>query len=369
MTDNVVSLRNLAVALPEAFSSAEEKALAEELLLLAGAGATALELLVQILPESANKVEVASHDLTDRFKKLAQSASMQGDTLQELIGSIGSIDVENKKFSLNDFIALFTKTLDDSVSKMLFVSKKALSMVYNIDDAIKNLHEIEKFSTKIQEITKQSNLLALNALIESARAGEAGKGFAVVASEVKNLSKEVALLSDDMRSRTAIIMKSVTDGFAVLKEVATADMNDNITAKDTLELLMKGLMKQSESSMAIMARSAENSRDISKNIQGLIVDMQFQDRNTQVTQGAVDIISHCLKSIESLRHKAEGVTGGTMELSKREGMSEAIESVIALIKLGDIRERYKKMLLQNGAGCADVISVNADDPHEEIELF
>jgi hypothetical protein len=50
----------------------------------------------------------------------------------------------------------------------------------------------------IRSITGQTRILALNATIEAARAGEAGRGFGVVAGEVKNVSAEVARLSDEM---------------------------------------------------------------------------------------------------------------------------------------------------------------------------
>ena len=234
---------------------------AEEALALALAGGGAMRLLAAILPDAAKQVELASYDLTDRFKALAQSSATQSDIVQALLESSGSIPVDDKRVTIEEFTALFRKTLDDSISKMLFVSKKALAMVYNMGDAIENLQEVEKFSLKIQTITKQSNLLALNALIEAARAGDAGKGFAVVASEVKSLSKEVAILSDDMRSRTGIIMRSVTEGFAMLKEVATADMNDNLLAKETLESLMRGLVKQGKESERIMSESVTFSRE------------------------------------------------------------------------------------------------------------
>ena len=70
-----------------------------------------------------------------------------------------------------------------------------------------NAVQIGKVVELIQGIAAQTNLLALNATIEAASAGEAGKGFAVVAGEVKELAKQTAQATDEIRQRVLSIQQ------------------------------------------------------------------------------------------------------------------------------------------------------------------
>lgn len=74
----------------------------------------------------------------------------------------------------------------------------------------------------VDDLSQQSNLLAINASIEAAKAGEQGKGFAVVAEEVKNLSQQSKDATSSVRGILNEIVKATSASTRVIEQGSKA---------------------------------------------------------------------------------------------------------------------------------------------------
>jgi len=103
------------------------------------------------------------------------------------------------------------------------IARKADTQTRQTRDLMAKLDEsarqIGKVVELINRIAEQTNLLALNATIEAASAGEAGRGFAVVANEVKELARQSASATEDIRKQVELIQGNTGASMKSLEEV------------------------------------------------------------------------------------------------------------------------------------------------------
>lgn len=140
-------------------------------------------------------------------------------------------------YSLEEMDRLRTK-VDDMAQQ----SRQIMLAMEDISGSVKNYATMTK---AVQEISRQTNILSLNASVEAARAGETGKGFAVVAQEVRML----ALKSNDTVSTSEENGKQIQEVIAHVDEivgqlgVGTGNLIDvsNDTAKKVQATSMSGL--------------------------------------------------------------------------------------------------------------------------------
>ena len=130
------------------------------------------------------------------------------------------------------------------------ITGEAVSQADQISAAVRSLgqsaQDIGKVTETITSISNQTNLLALNATIEAARAGAAGKGFAVVATEIKELAKQTAAATEDIKVKISGIqnstantvddiekvMKVIHDISDIVTTIATAIEEQSVVTKD-----------------------------------------------------------------------------------------------------------------------------------------
>jgi methyl-accepting chemotaxis protein len=104
------------------------------------------------------------------------------------------------------------------------ITGKAVDQVKSASQRVSILgtaaQEIGKVTETITEISEQTNLLALNATIEAARAGEAGKGFAVVANEIKELARQTAAATEEIKNKIGSIQDTTQSTVSEIENIS-----------------------------------------------------------------------------------------------------------------------------------------------------
>ena len=173
--------------------------------------------------------------------------------------------------------------------------------------------KIGKVIETIQDIAEQTNLLALNATIEAARAGDTGKGFAVVASEVKELAKQTAEATEDIRLRIEGIQGSTGQAVDSIRQISEViqgvnDVSKTIAAAVEEQSISTREIAQSlsQTSHALqtvstgVSESASASQEITRNIAGVDQTAKETARCAAQTQAAGHELSVIAEELQNL---------------------------------------------------------------------
>lgn len=184
------------------------------------------------------------------------------DNQGKVIGGIGlGIGLQNREILIDtaNSVASTTKQTSSTIEDLAAsAGQLAAQQAYLLDlakDITGQISETKKIIEIIRGVAHTSNMLGLNASIESARAGEQGKGFSVVAGEIRKMAensstaiKDVENILNNIKEKIEVINEKINETSFIGKQqaVATEELSR------TMEELSKSANKLKQASSIVI---------------------------------------------------------------------------------------------------------------------
>lgn len=307
--------------------------------------ATALNNIVASLRNMVGEIQTSSSSLSSSSSTLSSVASQMASGTDQTSGKAATVATASEEMSTNmesvaaateqaatniNMVAAATEEMTSTITEISNntaktsnmaseASEKADQASHRVDELGKSAQEISKVTETITEISEQTNLLALNATIEAARAGDAGKGFAVVANEIKELAKQTAEATLEIRNNIEGV------------QVATGH---TVTEINEVSVIIKDLSEMSSSVASAVEEQSATTQEIAGNVSQASQGIQEVTENiaqvatvtSEITQEIADVNS----STEELKVSSSEVQGNATDLSK---LSANLEKLVGDFKI------------------------------------
>ncbi len=286
---------------------------------------------VGTLAAASTELSAVSEGMTLSASEASSRANGVATAAEEMSANTLSVAAGMEQATTNlRSVATATEEMTATISEIAGNSEKArritgqaVSQADRISAAVRSLGQsaldIGKVTETITSISNQTNLLALNATIEAARAGAAGKGFAVVATEIKELAKQTAAATEDIKNKIAGVQNSTT------------------STVDDIEKVM-GVIHEISDIVTTIATAIEEQSVVTKDIAANIsqASLGVDDANhriaqtSTVSQSVARDISSVSSAAISINSGSQQVQNSAQELSR---LSEKLHSMVMSFKV------------------------------------
>jgi len=275
---------------------------------------------METLASSSTELSAVSEQVATGSEQTSGKAETVAVAAEEMSANMNSVAAAVEEATTN--VSLVTSATDEmtravdeiavSTAKASTITETAVTDVESASEKVGELgqaaDEIGKVTETITEISDQTNLLALNATIEAARAGEAGKGFAVVANEIKELAKQTAEATGEIRSRIERMQASTQGTVAQISQIS-AVINEVNTIVATIATAVEEQTATTKEIADNMGQATQGLQEVSENVaQSSSVSTEIARDIVEVNQAARDMTgagTQVRESVEDLSRMAE----------------------------------------------------------------
>ncbi len=271
-----------------------------------------------LIAHQADNSQLTSTDLNDHVSEQTSRMTEINNVMAGISGGIGEIassatGLAQTVGDLKEQGTLTTQTMNElreTTHSESLAMQDVEKQISNITDTMNDMNdkvglvsdasaEITKIVEMIQSISKQTNLLSLNASIEAARAGEAGKGFAVVASEIGSLASQTTQSAEQIAQIVSEIQKDIAE-LSRSSETNVRQISDSAAVIRETSGSFRNIMTKLEASndmIAQMIDQVDTINDISTNLAAI---SEEQSASTQEVNSNVETVSRSSEALAQM---------------------------------------------------------------------
>ena len=247
---------------------------------------------------SAQETQATAMHLAEAAEHQAQEINSATDRINEIAASINQVSRNSADSAEVAQRSVQIATNGAGVVRQTIAGMDSIrDQIQETSKRIKRLgessQEIGSIVELINDISEQTNILALNAAIQAASAGEAGRGFAVVADEVQRLAERSS---------------SATKRIESLVQTIQADTNEAVSSMEQTTSEVVAGARLAEDAGTALGEIEKVSADLSGLIQGIsTAAAQQSSAATGITQTMNTIQSITAQTSQGASQTAESV--------------------------------------------------------------
>jgi methyl-accepting chemotaxis protein len=297
---------------------------------------------IEDVANGAQQQATAASNASEITNQLAQAIQQVAGNAQAVLRESNNAASAARKGS---------QKVEDTLTGMQNIKQQVGASAEKVREMGSRSEQIGKIVVTINDISSQTNLLALNAAIEAARAGEAGKGFAVVADEVRKLAERSSLATSEIGELVQSIQYTVNEAVLAMEqgnkevEVGVSIANE---AGVALNEIMSATDRVNTEAEQAVAASEEMEASASELVNAVDQVSSVIEQNTAATEQMSASSSSVTESIENIASVSEENSAAVEEVSaSAEEMSAQVEEVSASADaLSELAQKFREVVMQ-----------------------